>query len=246
MSSKFVLKRMETKEEMAILFDVIWAANYDPYDPIMQVFFPVLGYTISDITKSKEEGRQRLWESHVKMGEASNWLYVEEVFTGKMVGCAQWEVHLKNPFPQAPEKMETHWWPEGSKGKEFSEKLLDQVYGARYSWMARPHLALNWMCCIPSYRRRGVGSLIMQWGIDKAEELGLEAYLEASAMGKPLYEKFGFGLLFRFAYDTTKSNADDEWRRLEHDLTPSPFCSMWRPAGGIWENAKKPWELGRS
>lgn len=246
MSAKFVLKRMETQEEMVLLFEVLLAANYDPYHPLMQVFFPVFGYTTLDIVKSKEEGQQRLWNDHVKMGEVSNWLYVEEVSTGKMVGCAQWEVHLKNPFPEVAERIETSWWPEGSQGKEFSEKLLSQVYGARVSWMARPHLALNWMCCIPTHRRQGVGSLIMQWGIDKAEKLGLEAYLEASPMGKPLYEKFGFGVLLMIAYDTTKPNADDEWRRLQHDLSPEPFFSMWRPAGGVWENAKKPWELGRS
>jgi len=84
----------------------------------------------------------------------------------------------------------------------------------------------------------------MQWGVDKADELDIEAWNEASAMGKPLYEKFGFRSLFRFAFDTEKKGASDEWRRMEHEMTPYPFYAMWRPRKGVWDEAKMPWELG--
>jgi hypothetical protein len=30
------------------------------------------------------------------------------------------------------------------------------------------------------------------WGLQRADELGLPIYLEATSEGKPLYEKFGF------------------------------------------------------
>lgn len=30
---------------MSLVLDVIWAANYDPYDPFVQLVFPVLAYT---------------------------------------------------------------------------------------------------------------------------------------------------------------------------------------------------------
>jgi hypothetical protein len=30
------------------------------------------------------------------------------------------------------------------------------------------------------------------WGLQKADELGLPTYLEATSEGKPLYERFGF------------------------------------------------------
>ena len=34
--------------------------------------------------------------------------------------------------------------------------------------------------------------MLTQWGIQQAEKTGAPAYLEAGAMGKPIYEKIGF------------------------------------------------------
>ena len=42
------------------------------------------------------------------------------------------------------------------------------------------------------YQRKGAGTLLVQWGLQKSEELGLPAYLEASPAGKFLYKKLGF------------------------------------------------------
>ena len=42
------------------------------------------------------------------------------------------------------------------------------------------------------FQRRGAGTLLMQWGIERAAALNLPAYLEASSAGYPLYLKLGF------------------------------------------------------
>lgn len=44
----------------------------------------------------------------------------------------------------------------------------------------------------PKHQRRGAASALLQWGINKADELGLPAYLESSAEGQGLYAKHGF------------------------------------------------------
>lgn len=44
----------------------------------------------------------------------------------------------------------------------------------------------------PKYQGKGAGSLILQWGIERAGQQGTEAYLEASPDAVSLYEKFGF------------------------------------------------------
>lgn len=44
----------------------------------------------------------------------------------------------------------------------------------------------------PAYQGKGAGSLMMKWGLDQADAQGVEAYLEASPEGVPLYEKLGF------------------------------------------------------
>ena len=89
----------------------------------------------------------------------------------------------------------------------------------------------------------------MNVGILRADDLNLECWMEASAMGKPLYEKFGFQALFKLAFDNERSDATDEWRKCAHEMTPPPIFAMWRPKRGLWKSedgqeAKMPWDLG--
>ena len=44
----------------------------------------------------------------------------------------------------------------------------------------------------PDHQRKGVGALLMQWGIDLAEKLNLPVYLESTEVGVGLYKKLGF------------------------------------------------------
>ena len=76
----------------------------------------------------------------------------------------------------------------------------------------------------------------MSWGVDKAPDLGIESFIEASAIGRFLYKSFGYRVLFKVAFDGTKIDPSDEWRKLEHDRGPAGFYAMWRPASGIFED----------
>ena len=44
----------------------------------------------------------------------------------------------------------------------------------------------------PDHQRQGAGTLLMHWGIERARDMGLPAYLEATFEGYPLYKKLGF------------------------------------------------------
>lgn len=87
----------------------------------------------------------------------------------------------------------------------------------------------------PSHRHRGVGSLLMTWGIKVAQESNLESFIEASESGRMLYEKFGYRMLMKITVSAAKHNPSDEWRKLSHELCPSEFYAMWKPAGGQFE-----------
>lgn len=56
----------------------------------------------------------------------------------------------------------------------------------------KAHALLQLLATHPSAQRRGAGAAALAWGLQKADQKGLPAYLEASGMGKPLYAKFGF------------------------------------------------------
>ncbi|KAK2801316.1 hypothetical protein FQN51_005416 [Onygenales sp. PD_10] len=47
----------------------------------------------------------------------------------------------------------------------------------------------------PGYQRRGIGALLVNWGIERAQAEHIPAGLESSVMGSGLYQKFGFRLL---------------------------------------------------
>jgi GNAT superfamily N-acetyltransferase len=53
-------------------------------------------------------------------------------------------------------------------------------------------LDLDMLGTHPDYRKRGAGSMLVQWGCDLADREGVAAYVDASKAGAPLYEKFGF------------------------------------------------------
>ncbi|KAJ8060886.1 hypothetical protein OCU04_009967 [Sclerotinia nivalis] len=50
----------------------------------------------------------------------------------------------------------------------------------------------------PKHQKRGAGSMLVKWGVNMADSLNGEAYLEATEMGRPVYEKFGFVVLATF------------------------------------------------
>lgn len=55
-----------------------------------------------------------------------------------------------------------------------------------------------------SYHRRGVGSKLIQQGTTLADKKGYIAFLEASPMGKALYERHGFREIDSFTLDMAK------------------------------------------
>jgi len=51
---------------------------------------------------------------------------------------------------------------------------------------------LDMLGTIPEYRKLGVASMLMQWGIERTDRDKLECFIDASEKGVPVYEKFGF------------------------------------------------------
>jgi GNAT superfamily N-acetyltransferase len=58
--------------------------------------------------------------------------------------------------------------------------------------------------------RRGVGGLLLGWGMEKADDAGVEMYLESSPMGRPLYARNGFEPVKDVSLDLRRWGGDDE------------------------------------
>ena len=89
---------------------------------------------------------------------------------------------------------------------------------------------------------------MMDWGIKKADEMGLESYIDATDQGRFLYERYGFIAAPQRALDPYADGTEpsQRWRdetAKEQSLLPMTWNPMWRPVlGKLKEGVKKPWD----
>jgi GNAT superfamily N-acetyltransferase len=74
----------------------------------------------------------------------------------------------------------------------------------------RPYFSLYTLVTLPDHHRRGAGGMLLQWGCEKADELGVEAFVEASLMGQPLYARYGFEPVKEASIDLREYGGDEE------------------------------------
>ena len=83
----------------------------------------------------------------------------------------------------------------------------------------------------------------MDWGNRKADEMGVEAFVESTHIGRPFYESCEFITMNEFELNPTPPQNTEELRKLQRDLRCIGYF-MWRPIGGKFEKGttKIPWE----
>ncbi|CAG8961277.1 hypothetical protein HYFRA_00013556 [Hymenoscyphus fraxineus] len=211
--------------------------------PLFQLFHPIFGATEADVTAGLQADKERAWSSHSD-NPASHWIVVVNSVTDEFVGAVQWLIFTESPFTAGIPVFEATWWPEG-EGRELASQNINQTHAPRVQWMNRPHLAVNQTSVHPNHRSRGVGTRLMQWGIDQADKLGLEVFIEASQAGKPLYDKFGMINLMKIEICPEKKNPGYQWKNFMHELLPMTFYCLWRPAGGklVEGGSQNPWQV---
>ncbi|KAJ9211975.1 hypothetical protein DTO166G4_6378 [Paecilomyces variotii] len=104
-----------------------------------------------------------------------------------IVAFAKWTKPIEGrKIPPRPE------WPEGCNAQ-----LADAFFGTLSDGHARvmgerKHWFLALLGTRPLYEGQGAGSMLLAYGLRKADEEQVDAFLEASPPGEPLYLKHGF------------------------------------------------------
>lgn len=75
----------------------------------------------------------------------------------------------------------------------------------------------------PDCRNHGASRMMMEWGTKKADEMGLESFVEATHLGSLLNQKFGFITVTKELVDTHVPDASDEWKDMEARFPPIPM-----------------------
>jgi hypothetical protein len=102
---------------------------------------------------------------------------------------------------------------------------------------------LNILFTHPDYRCQGIADIIMKWGIEKADAMGVEMWLDATVYGVPVYQKHGFIVVHENSLAPHTDNPTEEWKDIAKRLEPMVMWQMWRPIGGKYVEGKtvRPW-----
>lgn len=141
--------------------------------------------------------------------------------TGNTIAVAKWHV-----YEQARSEDEVRAgftlaapFPEECRGAR--EKFMVNIFKSRWEVMGtRPHVILGTLTTHPDHHRRGAGGMLVRWGNERADELGLESYLEGSRDGRGLYQKCGFRPVREFSCDLSEFGGED-------DLHVVSLISLW-------------------
>ncbi|KAF2673190.1 hypothetical protein BT63DRAFT_410226 [Microthyrium microscopicum] len=178
--------------------------HYDAFESIFQVFYH---------KRPSPEGFKIMAEERTKVlgSPATRAFKAVDSETGKIVAASVWKrypegrsneeflAELDSTSNFAPEQNVEAW-------KAVSAHLLQlrmNIIGAR------PHLFLSGLIVDPEYQGKGIGKLLMQWGVEEADRYGLFGYIESSEAGKPLYAKYGFKDLCAVDFDITRWGYSD-------------------------------------
>ena len=149
----------------------------------------------------------------MKVDGHTTYLKITDTDTGAIVAGAKWCVYEEEPV--RPERLMVDWYgEEGSAERAFAQELLDEFHGRRVKRMKGPHCCMDallyldnttilelWtercavldLCfCSPTHQHQGVGTQLVQWGTRKADEMGLQAFVEGTLTARRLYEKNDF------------------------------------------------------
>nr|POE51654.1 hypothetical protein CFP56_25861 [Quercus suber] len=118
-----------------------------------------------------------------------------------IVAFAEWFI-----YETARSEAEVKAAPPGPKlpagNQERAMEWMRSALAVREKWIAgRPAAIFKYMAVDSAWRRRGLASMCVRWGLEKCEELGILAFLGASDEGKLVYEKLGFEVVDRVEFE---------------------------------------------
>lgn len=232
------LVHLESDDEFDALVRCEFAAYESPPNKLKELFFPPQDSRESTIQAAV--GRQTAWH---RGDPTSVWLKVVDTDNDdRLLGAACWHVYDTDPYAVESDE-ECDWFPKGEE-RDIGNALMGQFLTPRMTYMRKPHVFLDICFTHPDARRRGVGKLLMDWGVQQADERGYEAFVDATDLGRELYRTYGFIDGEKRQLDMSQFKDTQRKKELEELFTPFEWWPMHRSVGGKYEPGKGmlPWE----
>jgi GNAT superfamily N-acetyltransferase len=241
----FKLKKVPVEE----LHDMIVAERYafeTPLQPIFRLYCPLIDNdpqkTIA-YTAAKEQERakdpdpnvENIWIKAVSSQDSET--------TENLLGGAQWIFisEASSPLEAEVESLSKRH-PEGGArlfaAQSFHILRECEERNRLETTRRRPYATLGSFFTLPEHRKLGIGHLLMQWGLEKADERGLDIWIEAAPPAVPFYERHGF-VQKEVTYlqprrpDSLSEKIAAEWDATARELLPITAVTMCRLAGSF-------------
>lgn len=143
---------------------------------------------------------------------------IQDTTTTAIIAAAKWRlVGHKQPddtvLPITPAEVDKEL-ATPPKWLECPQDTWDRFYAilngtTREIMGTRPYWILDLLVTDPEHERRGAGSELAKWGCEQADRLGVEAYIEASMTGTPMYARLGFEIVRTVTFDPIKEVGRD-------------------------------------
>ena len=222
---------------------------------VPQLFSVDWGTDESSKTDRIQDLSARQWFMHSTI-PGSVWLKVVDTdLDDKVVAASRWTIQTTEAPNRAMWPSTVYWLPPGP-GRRFLEAIRARRASTAGNdpTLQKPHirrsfvrshvtqidlvtagLISNYTCA--EHRRRGANTLMMEWGNKKADELGLNIWLEASALGSMVYTRHAFRPVRTIElYPPPELQEDnDEWRHWEEVTKELRLVVMMRPVNGKWD-----------
>lgn len=150
-----------------------------------------------------EGGRDAGGERFLKLKNSdpnTTFIKAVESSSGEIVGFAKWNIYANNTLPDSAsiKGHENNYWSDAPEELAYARHLME-VFGTERNKAIQDSkgniVSLDILAVDPKHQRKGVGHVLVKWGIDKADAMDVDAVVESSVFGKGLYEKNGFVFL---------------------------------------------------
>ncbi|PQE15142.1 Acyl- N-acyltransferase protein [Rutstroemia sp. NJR-2017a BVV2] len=114
-----------------------------------------------------------------------------------------------------PKDVETSGWnpPEGMNMEFFMQKITCFGEAKKRDYVKGRDMMLDLCFVDPVYQNRGVGKRLLEWGMQKADEMGVDIWLVSTPDAKGFYERAGWETKEEAAMDLGKFGESGEYVR---------------------------------
>lgn len=135
----------------------------------------------------------------------------------QLVGFAMWQRVDQHTVPETPKTDK-----KAAENPNLLNAFFAQMNRTRESTMqGKTYWFLKILSIDPEHQRKGLGTLLVKWGVERANKEGVDAWLESSPMGKGAYLKAGFRVLGMDRVDEPRAKKGYlEWPYMIHEFKP--------------------------